>query len=384
MKANLLDRFKGCLVGGAIGDAFGYAVEFMNIEQIREQYGERGITTLPIVDGKALVSDDTQMTLYTANGILCAMTDRKRDKPYRETERYIHTAYMDWMRTQRVVGSRASGGRSAIGRASECSSWLNNVSDMHSVRAPGGTCLRALMSGVLGTMAYPINTSKGCGGMTRIAPVGLYYDPQRYDQKQIDLFGAKCAALTHGHPLGYLSAAALVHIISRVTYGAYDDAGDLYDVARESIHAIDETFGDNEKCRKLTGLLEKAVTLSKEEGGDDSRRIAELGEGWVAEEALAISLYCALKYADRFEDAMIAAVNHNGDSDSTGTITGNILGAWLGYNRIPTSYVEKLELRDVIREMADDLYTDSVASSSAHCQDEKWQKKYVKADYRPA
>lgn len=63
--------------------------------------------------------------------------------------------------------------------------------------------------------------------------------------------------------------------------------------------------------------------------------IAQLGVGWVGEEALAISVYCALKYQDDFKEAVIAAVNRNGDSDSTGAITGNILGAYLGLSRIP-------------------------------------------------
>ena len=81
----------------------------------------------------------------------------------------------------------------------------------------------------------------------------------------------------------------------------------------------------------------------------------QLGEGWVGDEALASALYCALKYENNFEKAVIASVNHSGDSDSTGAITGNILGAYLGLERIPKRFLEHLELRNIILEVADDL-----------------------------
>ena len=83
--------------------------------------------------------------------------------------------------------------------------------------------------------------------------------------------------------------------------------------------------------------------------------IARLGQGWVAEEALAISIYCAL-VAEGFQDGVIMAVNHDGDSDSTGAITGNILGTMHGTQAIPLSWLEPLELREVITQIADDLY----------------------------
>lgn len=371
MQLSLLDRFKGCLFGGAVGDAMGYAVEFMNIEQIREQFGPNGITQLQLVNGKALVSDDTQMTLFTANGLLTGMTKRRLGDDSREMVRHLHNAYMDWLHTQRVIGSKYS----------DNVSWIYHVPELHSVRAPGGTCLRSLTSGIMGTLEHPINSSKGCGGVMRVSPIGLYYDPARYDRRQIDMLGAKSAALTHSHPLGYLSAAAMVRIISETVYGGYTGTDALYDVMRSSIRAIETEFARNPKTEKLIAILNQAVERSKEPG-EDRGHIAALGEGWVAEEALAIAVYCVLKYQDSFEKALAAAVNHSGDSDSTGAITGSILGAHIGYNAIPTTYIDQLELFSVIHELAEDLYTDSIAADDAHCKDERWQHKYLKADYR--
>mgnify|MGYP000212274172 CR=1 FL=1 len=80
-----------------------------------------------------------------------------------------------------------------------------------------------------------------------------------------------------------------------------------------------------------------------------------LGEGWVAEEAIAISIYCALRYRNDFRKTLCAAVNHDGDSDSTGAITGNILGAYLGIKGITSEWVEKIEMADILIQIADDL-----------------------------
>jgi ADP-ribosylglycohydrolase len=86
-------------------------------------------------------------------------------------------------------------------------------------------------------------------------------------------------------------------------------------------------------------------------------QITQLGEGWVGEEALAMSVFCALMYQDDFKKAFVAAVNHSGDSDSTGAITGNILGAYLGLCNIPEEWVKNVEMNDILIQVADDLLT---------------------------
>ena len=90
-------------------------------------------------------------------------------------------------------------------------------------------------------------------------------------------------------------------------------------------------------------------------GVSDITGIASLGEGWVAEEALAISLFCALRAAN-FEEGVIMAVNHGGDSDSTGSMTGQLLGVAYGDESIPLKWREGVELREVVTRIADQLY----------------------------
>ena len=114
---------------------------------------------------------------------------------------------------------------------------------------------------------------------------------------------------------------------------------------------------DDVKC--MAELAERAIALADNDK-TDLENVRELGEGWVGEESVAIAIYCALKYFDNFESAMIASVNHNGDSDSTGAVTGNILGAAIGYEAIPQFYKDDLEMHDLILHMADDLYRGEV------------------------
>lgn len=119
--------------------------------------------------------------------------------------------------------------------------------------------------------------------------------------------------------------------------------------------SIKEQFGHFPDTEYMLELLNKAVELVCKDM-DDKAAIMQLGEGWVAEETLAIAVYCALKYHDDFEQAMIAAVNHDGDSDSTGAVTGNIVGAALGLNGIPEKFLQNLELKDLILKMANELH----------------------------
>ena len=110
---------------------------------------------------------------------------------------------------------------------------------------------------------------------------------------------------------------------------------------------------DSEKA-ELTKLFNNAVRLAKSDV-EDQEALYQLGEGWVAEESVAIAIYCSIKYQDDFEEAIIAAANHDGDSDSTAAITGNIVGARIGYKNIPDYYKDNIELKDVILELADDM-----------------------------
>lgn len=154
----------------------------------------------------------------------------------------------------------------------------------------------------------------------------------------------------------------------------------ILDAVLDSMEAIKRRYANTEHVDILLSLMQKAIDLSYSEL-DDLDAIHLLGEGWVAEETLAIAIYCSLKYPTNIEKALIAAVNHGGDSDSTGAVTGNILGASLGVNGIPQKFIDNLELSDVILEVADDLYNDCKMSEYSDYYDPVWEEKYIKMIY---
>ena len=342
----LQDRIRGSLIGGAIGDALGYPVEFIySFEGIQKQYGERGITrpdTHSGEAGKAVVSDDTQMTLFTANGLLNA-------KKQGISLKYgICRAYIEWYLTQ--IGKKSPKYR-------DC--WLSDVQELNHRRAPGNTCMSSLDDIYRGK--DPMNNSKGCGGVMRIAPIPLYAAVQdRMSIEEADLLAGEAAEITHQHPLGYISAALMSHVIYRLARDIEPTQESMKRYIVEGVDMIRKHYkAYHNDVERMAELAERAIFLL-DNGKTDLENIGHLGEGWTGEEALAIALYCALKHFDSFEDAMIAAVNHGGDSDSTGAVTGNIFGAAVGYEAIPQFYKDDLEMHDLILHMADDLYRGEV------------------------
>ena len=344
----LQNRIRGSLIGGAIVDALGYPVEFIySFEEIQKRYGERGITRLDTRQhwldeteqvGKAVVSDDTQMTLFTANGILNA---KQKGMPGIIGITY---AYLEWYLTQ--IGVKSS-------KYHDC--WISNVQELNHRRAPGKTCMSALDDIYRGK--DPMNNSKGCGGVMRIAPIPLYaVAGNRIDIINADRLAADAAEITHQHPLGYISAALMSHVIYRLALDNEPTREGMKRYIMEGVDMIRNQYkAYHNDVERMAELAERAIYLLNN-GKTDLENIGHLGEGWTGEEALAIALFCAMKHFDCFEDAMIAAVNHGGDSDSTGAVTGNILGAAVGYEAIPQYYKDDLEMHDLILHMADDLY----------------------------
>jgi ADP-ribosylglycohydrolase len=322
----------GSLLAGALGDSLGAPVEFLSLAEIRRRYGPNGITDLDKAYGRVgAITDDTQMTLFTAEGLLRARC-RAEKQGHASPLVAVYHAYIRWLYTQ--------GERSELsGPIDHLDGWLVSVAEMHDVRAPGNTCLAALRKGVPGTVEQRINDSKGCGGVMRAAPAGLADDPDPFE------LGADLAALTHGHPSGFLSAGALALIIDRLVRGV-----PLPDAARTAIDRLRLDPEGGECACALNRAIE-----AWHSGPPCAETVERIGQGWVGEEALAIALYASLAAGNDLSAGLQLAVNHSGDSDSTGAIAGNILGAALGVGAIPLSWLETLELRDEIRTLAHDL-----------------------------
>jgi ADP-ribosylglycohydrolase len=219
--------------------------------------------------------------------------------------------------------------------------WLKTQDNRYMNRAPGSTCLWALRSGRAGSIRTPINSRKGCGGVMRVAPAGL-----AFPARQAFLYGAEFAALTHGHPSGYLPAGMLADVIARLLDGHS---------LPESVRLAADDLGHWPGHEETLASVQDAVSLAADRVSP-REAIPRLGAGWVGEEALAIGLYCALAFPDDWEGGVLAAVNHSGDSDSTGSIAGAVLGAGLGCGALPGPWLDQLESSSGIRALADDLF----------------------------
>lgn len=338
----------------------------MDLEQIHKTYGKVGLTDLICINGKAQISDDTQMTLFTANGLLLGATRAVRGVSG-PPEFYVYLAYKEWLETQTGMKPELKHQKT----------WLYNEPELHHSRAPGRTCMFGIAKSENGgTLEEPLNDSKGCGGVMRVAPMALIYGGK--DIEGTVEAGARIAALTHGHPLGYIPAAALCAIIFYIIY----DNQSVKEATLNALNKTKEQFGLNKYWKDFCALIEKAIKLAEEEISEHEA-IASLGEGWVAEETLAIAVYCAVKYQDDFKKAIICATNHDGDSDSTGAVCGNILGAYLGLERISIDFPpDRIELSEVILEIAEDLFNGCPLHDYGGYTDKKWISKYIDATYK--
>lgn len=338
-----LDRFRGCLLGGAVGDALGAPVEFMSRIEIIGRFGGPGITRyVHAYGGLGNITDDTQMTLFTAEGLLQGWLEGCRDGStclVAATRR----AYLRWLLTQEG-DEEALNAACAPGAAD--GGWLLQHRELRSRRGPGATCLAALRE-TRDSGAPVVNDRKGCGGLMRVAPAGLFFwrPDQAISFRPAFELGADLAGITHGHPTGRLSAGALAVLVLALVDGA------SLDQALAIAKGLLRQYPEHEETLRA---MEHAETLARCRI-PRAQALATLGQGWVAEEALAIALYCALS-ARVFEDGVVLAVNHDGDSDSTGAIAGQLLGALHGVDAIPDEWLEPLELRELIAGTADELH----------------------------
>lgn len=344
---DILDKCRGSLVGGACGDALGYTVEFLSYDKITETYGKAGITRYDIgAMGAAMFSDDTQMTLFTADGLMNAFINSFAAE--KDLKFFLSRAYKTWYLTQTAAPQPMK------------TSWLTHIYSLWSQRAPGNTCLTALRNLEEGNTSTR-NDSKGCGGIMRVAPIGIFAaaHPATWDDRQTARIAGIAAEITHHHPLSTYASAAFAVIVKNCIENNCHTAVDIEKTALHAVDTVTDVYGkDAPFMAEFSTLISKAVATAKSTL-PDQEAISSLGEGWVAEETLAIALLSCLRHIDDFSACITCAVNHSGDSDSTGAVAGNIAGAVTGYDNIPSHFLTQLELCPIIVSMADDLCADT-------------------------
>lgn len=306
--ADLRGHYRGCLVGLAVGDALGFATEFLRAPQIRARYGPAGVTDFEPAGGhpRGTFTDDTQMTLALADALLEA------------------------------GGEDLDAVMAAVGR--RFVAWSRSPDNN---RAPGNTCLAACraLAGGAHWRASGVAESKGCGAPMRTAPVGLRY---HRDAARIHTVGAAAARITHGHPTAVASSVAMSLGVSLALDGTAPAA--VCAAMVEAAAALDPRCGAHLKL--VPSLLDR----------EPEAAFARLGEGWVAEEAVAAALYCWLRAPDDFARCVLAGANASGDSDSIACLAGALCGASLGLEAVPSRWRAEVEQVERLLEVADRLH----------------------------
>lgn len=309
------------LLGGALGDAFGSAVEFLPWSDIERRFGSEGL--LEPAGNPMHFTDDTQMTLFAAEAV------RRHREHGAELLPELRMSIRYWHASQHIELNDYP------------EEWMQHPLLKNPIfwvlRSPGHTCLQ-YGAWADGTMEQPENSSKGNGGAMRVAPIAAGIE------SRMEAFKTACAfaAMTHGHPDGYVSAGALTSILHGILRGtSVRTSAEQTLELLESLNAV-----ESDTYRKLAMAIEFA------DAEPNSRnRIHDLGRGFTGEEAVAIAVYCALSQPNDFKCAVRLSVNHNGDSDTCGLMTGQLMGASLGEKSIPIDWISALNHLefDVIR-----------------------------------
>ena len=365
MGITLRDRIRGCLLGGAVGDALGAGIEFASWAQIRSEHGPDGVTGfVPAYGRLGAITDDTQMTAFTVEALLRGSV--RADRGVVSFPLALWFAYQRWLRTQDVTPVLDPPPPDSV-----WSSWLLEEPALQGRRAPGNTCLAGLARPGMGTpLPAACAASKGCGTVMRAAPFGLFARPWVSPADCAGL-AREGSALTHGHPTAGFSSGALAWAIRSLVDGV-----PLRAAVDGALAWLDAAGPD---AAETAAMLRRGVGLGLDGGLPAPARIEALGGGWVGEEALAIGVACALAalsggpagdpddvQPDDVRGALLAAVNHGGDSDSTGSICGQLLGAALGDEALPADWVIDVEGRGVLLQLADDLWYEVTRGEQLH------------------
>ncbi|KAF0846236.1 ADP-ribosylglycohydrolase family protein [Nocardia caishijiensis] len=353
-----LNAVHGCLLGGAIGDALGAPVETLSLRRIRDEYGYLGVTDEA---DQLRISEETQLTAFTVEALIRGSVRARAKGIGGATLGLLQQGMLVWLRGQvgelpeqpTALHSSLAGHRELIEQRGVANSVYTSLRAVAERREP---------TNPLGTRDRPINHSKGSGALMRSAPCGFGYAADRSGAALTAIFELGCdtAALTHGHPSGWLPAGVLATLIYQLSRGvasrtALDQA--LAELATYPHHA--ETTAALEAAIALATRTARAARVPRPED------LETLGAGWIGPEALAIAVYAMLAAETVggpghviVRTGLLLSVNHSGDSDATGSIAGSLLGARYGRGALPHRWARTVDARPVLERLATDYCTE--------------------------
>lgn len=351
-----LSSYCGCLLGLAVGDAMGYTVDNKSWTEISEDYGPNGLLGYDLVNGCADITSYTQLAAFVCNGLLLGAI-RGNPELY---SKYMALSLREWAKSQQFRGA-----------SEKTFCWLAQVPGMRRRHCMDTRLLDALNRETLGTPESPVFHSTTPGAITAAVAVGLSFDPERMEARQVGRLGAEVVAFTHGDPETFLSGAFLAYCIA----GILQEPGQsLVKQFNHAAEAVEAQFADTyPQVFSVTAKIRRAIELTKDAELTPLAAMTLLG-CTTASECLAGALYASAIHAANFDEAMIVAVNHSGRSAAVGALTGALLGAKLGAEALPEFYLESLEPAAVLSELAEDL---TQARQVMRIFDDSWDQKYV-------
>lgn len=298
------------LFGLALGDALGWPTEFMKLESIKDirgikaTYGPQGITEPP---HPALFTDDTQMAIALTRGLLDCGLSADID----EQMKAVAQRFVEW--------SIAPD---------------NN-------RAPGNTCMAGVKRYREGSPWHEsgLLTSKGCGSAMRVATIGYFF---QHDETRLIAVAKASSLITHRHPTAIAASIAAAYLVKLALDGVPPE--------QFTARILAATEGISEEFDHAILRIGHVLSFTSEE-----RALKHLGEGWTGEEAVALALYCVLKYPNDYVACVRRAANTDGDSDSIACIAGGIMGARLGLSAIPADWRARCERREELIQLSVDM-----------------------------
>ncbi len=299
------ERAQAVLFGLALGDALGWPVEFLDRPRILVKYGRPGVLEPP---DPAEYTDDTQMSAAVAEALVEA-GERDLDVLMGAVARQ----FIGWKRDPATPG-----------------------------RAPGATCIRGVNALERGApwREAGVKDSKGCGACMRVAPIGYFY--QR-DPGRLQNIARAQALLTHRHPAADAASIAAAYLVKLALDGV--------DPAEFPRHVLHFGGGLSPEFDAAIERVQSVLSWPDEEVALNTVGPTR-GGGWIAEEAVAMALYCVMRHPADYVAAVRLAANISGDSDSVASIAGGILGARLGMACIPADWAARLENRAYITDLA--------------------------------
>lgn len=340
------DRFVGGFMGFAIGDAYGYPLELMSYDEICERFEKLGAMRLPVSakTDTALFTDDTQLALFTAEGINWADSLGAKSGEVNYVT-YVFYAYQAWLYTQ--TKEIAPEYEWIIGRGQNAfRTKLLKAKGLFKRRSADETMLNTLFDETdlnYGRLIKKINDYKDNSAIKRALPVGLYF---ACDSELAFRMGADFSAITHTNPTGYLAAGCYAAIIAEITRGV---------PPMKAVEKTREILQDYDGYGECLAAVDSALDLLKNDDVEPRDAVSQLGGGENAEEALAVAIYCSILHQSDYKFAVQLAVNQDGASDTCGALTGGILGTYYGTRGIPVKWIKKLQYKNLICDISEAL-----------------------------